>query len=454
MLPSIPGVSQRTNDILMKMTSDHVSRLVKTDSLIKTFVEKLTMKHGHSRDQESYIRQRTREIGRMVLEYRLLTNEKNAMLAGLICPSKFIDVTRATKRAAGFNEDTNLYNTPSLALKIGHSIKDCTEILRGEALMSGDEFLEKKCTSFLSLYSLHWADKVSHHALRSLHESRRNNPKLLPLTDDVVKLSRHLKEEIQVRQHGLQKAKGHNVKRAWKLFAEALLTQVVVFNRKRPGEVSKMTLSDLMKCSSGEENILDGALSEWEKALCRVLWRVEIIGKRSRTVPVLLTSEMKYAMEFLTSKRLAAGITDSNKYVFALSGEGHLRACDAIREISTQCGAKHPEYLRATRLRKQIATVSQIMNLKENELDILANFLGHDIRTHRQYYRLPNSTLQLAKVSKLLLKMENGDIKGLSGKSFEDIEVDPNEDFNNAEDSYSEDDCIVEEGKINVIGGV
>jgi len=31
-----------------------------------------------------------------------------------------------------------------------------------------------------------------------------------------------------------------------------------------------------------------------------------------------------------------------------------------------------------------VATVSQILNLKDNELDTLAQFLGHDIRVHRK----------------------------------------------------------------------
>ena len=36
-------------------------------------------------------------------------------------------------------------------------------------------------------------------------------------------------------------------------------------------------------------------------------------------------------------------------------------------------------------------------------MDQLANFLGHDIRIHREFYRLPEKTLQLAKVSKVLM---------------------------------------------------
>ncbi|XP_062407337.1 uncharacterized protein LOC134098323 isoform X1 [Sardina pilchardus] len=61
------------------------------------------------------------------------------------------------------------------------------------------------------------------------------------------------------------------------------------------------------------------------------------------------------------------------------------------------------------------------MNLKDNELDQLADFLGHDIRVHREYYRLPQSTIQLAKISKLLMAMEKGSVKDIQGKSLDEI---------------------------------
>lgn len=59
------------------------------------------------------------------------------------------------------------------------------------------------------------------------------------------------------------------------------------------------------------------------------------------------------------------------------------------------------------------------MNLKDNELDQVAKFMGYDIRVHREYYRLSENTLQLAKISKLLLAMEKG-IDAYKGKSLEE----------------------------------
>lgn len=45
------------------------------------------------------------------------------------------------------------------------------------------------------------------------------------------------------------------------------------------------------------------------------------------------------------------------------------------------------------RLRKDVTMMTQIMNMKENELDILANFVGHDIRVHREFYSMPDEVM-------------------------------------------------------------
>lgn len=67
--------------------------------------------------------------------------------------------------------------------------------------------------------------------------------------------------------------------------------------------------------------------------------------------------------------------------------------------------------------------MSQILNLKENELNSLAAFMGHDIRIYREYYRLPDSIMQTAKLSKLFQALEKGDLLKNSGKSLNEIQV-------------------------------
>ena len=68
--------------------------------------------------------------------------------------------------------------------------------------------------------------------------------------------------------------------------------------------------------------------------------------------------------------------------------------------------------------------ITQLLNLKDNELDLVARFMGHDVRVHREYYRLPEDTLELAKVSKLLLNLEKGELSECKGKSLDEIPID------------------------------
>ncbi|XP_041816802.1 uncharacterized protein LOC121623553 [Chelmon rostratus] len=71
-------------------------------------------------------------------------------------------------------------------------------------------------------------------------------------------------------------------------------------------------------------------------------------------------------------------------------------------------------------------------------MDQLATFLGHDIRVHREFYRLPESTLQLAKVSKLLMAMEKGKLSDLQGKGLDDIDINPDDEVATSDEDSSE----------------
>ncbi len=103
-------------------------------------------------------------------------------------------------------------------------------------------------------------------------------------------------------------------------------------------------------------------------------------------------------------------INPDSKYFFALPGTDN--SCQSVfasfRKYSVLCGAEFLQYLRSRNLRKHFASLCTLQNLKENELDVVADFMGHDIRVHRSYYWLPQSTLQLVKMGTLISKKESG----------------------------------------------
>ena len=127
-----------------------------------------------------------------------------------------------------------------------------------------------------------------------------------------------------------------------------------------------------------------------EKKLCRHSSRIVIRGKRGRPVPIHLTPKMLCALELLVRQREACGVLKDNCYMFTRpEAMTHFRGSVCIRGFAKVCGAKCPKSLTSTRLRKHAASPSSVLNMKDTEMDQLANFLGHDIRIHPEFYLLP-----------------------------------------------------------------
>ena len=74
--------------------------------------------------------------------------------------------------------------------------------------------------------------------------------------------------------------------------------------------MSKMRLSNYERSMlTHDEETITAALTPLEK-----LTRVQIPGKRGRTVPVLLTTAMKRATDLLLSTKRKAGIAEENTF--------------------------------------------------------------------------------------------------------------------------------------------
>lgn len=89
----------------------------------------------------------------------------------------------------------------------------------------------------------------------------------------------------------------------------------------------------------------------------------------------------------MISLREKAGVADDNMFLFGKDENAFFNGSGAMRTLSEKSGAKNPDLLRSTKLRKQLATMSQVMNMQPGELDVVARYLGHSIDVHRQFYR-------------------------------------------------------------------
>ena len=152
------------------------------------------------------------------------------------------------------------------------------------------------------------------------------------------------------------------------------------------------------------------SLIAFEFAFCTIFKRVAIRGKRGWNVTLTRTVEIETAMDLLVNVRDGMGVNKLNPYLSTIPGgsEFFILGPPMLYLKMKSCDMSCPQVITPTNLRKHIATLSQLLNLQESELELLANHLGHDITVDRGFYQLPEDTLNLAKVGKLLLALEKG----------------------------------------------
>lgn len=102
---------------------------------------------------------------------------------------------------------------------------------------------------------------------------------------------------------------------------------------------------------------------------------------------------------------------------------GCFRTDVLLQRMAVASGAKNPSPLAGTRLRKQVATMVQFLNLRDHKKHALAKFLGHTIEVEFQFYQLNDSVIELAKISKLLMNLEQGKIAQMKGPNVNEIEL-------------------------------
>nr|XP_054759056.1 uncharacterized protein LOC129265092 [Lytechinus pictus] len=219
---------------------------------------------------------------------------------------------------------------------------------------------EQEAKNFMTLKNTEWAEKVSCEALNTMAKRKYEKVVELPLSDDLKKFSEFLQQEIEACED---------------------LTDPTTY---------------------------------------RVIPYVS--GKRGRKVPVLIPQDCKATMDKLVAHRHEGGITKDNVYFFARPGcQTSLRASDSLQALAEEADLMKPQLIRTTKMRKYCGTVSQILNLSESQLDWLADHMGHDIRVHREFYRLNESTVELAKVAKLMIAIDEGKAGKLIGKNLDEI---------------------------------
>jgi hypothetical protein len=198
--PSPSGTPEMFNDLTKSMRQDDVTNIVKTDPAIWGFGCHLMNKvMGSSTDtvgNKKTVTQQLRSLGRLIKAAREITTMKTTK--DLVSPENFKETIKVARHVVGFDETTSKSEIPSLNGKLGTGLNNMAKYLRAEALQYLDH-----------------AEAERYHAFSTIKE--------------VTQGIKELKEVVSTAN--------------WKQLCEATLTNVILFNRRREGEVSKMELN-------------------------------------------------------------------------------------------------------------------------------------------------------------------------------------------------------------------
>ncbi|PIK32850.1 hypothetical protein BSL78_30338 [Apostichopus japonicus] len=402
------------------MRTDTIGKLARSDTLIVALGNQWLMRNlGNKLMRKYYVSAVMRLSSRLLLTLRgMVTPSTGIYMEDYLVPGYFTYVAKAALQVAQQDaaDEENL-RAPSNALKLSFDIKRMANIKVAKAIQAQNQEKKASAKDFLELMSIEWTTKLE----RVVLEERKGESKPLPLPSDIMKFSQYLTREAAACD--LQDKSYSNYRKVVML----TLASLISYNRRRPGEVQAIRLSSYFSRKHGANEIsneISGDLSNFEKKLLEEQDLLEVRGKCGKFVPVIVPAYIKPLLEFITDSvvRHTAGISTSNKYVFANNRSGVIRGGYAMVVMTNEAPLTKPERIRGTNMRRFMATMSQGLNISPQQQRWVVDHMGHTLDVHNIHYKSTLDVIERVDISKLLLMMDLGQIGRFKGKRLDEIQ--------------------------------
>jgi hypothetical protein len=252
--------------VISKMKQDDISFRAKQDDLIMMFGSAIIEKNGER--NAAYVSQRMRQLSRLLIQ---INKKVDGDLKEFLNPAKFDIVIEAVRDVCSFyrEEDRNKVAIPSLALKLGHNLRKCAQIYRGVGLREKDEQVTSDTKNFLELMDYEWSDRVSSSSLSTMEQAKHNKEEMIPLTSDLEILRKSMEKKLKKLKEELKHQAQPDT---WYELAAVTAARVIIFNKRRSGEASRLLLSSYQRrvdWQTGGCDAIKSTLSPLERHLCK-----------------------------------------------------------------------------------------------------------------------------------------------------------------------------------------
>ncbi|XP_072239331.1 uncharacterized protein [Leuresthes tenuis] len=248
---------------------------------------------------------------------------------------------------------------------------------------------------------------------------------------------------------------------AWRLLCHSSLALLILYNRRRECEVSKLSIAEYRARVTPQCPVpvppgappaltpLEASLSPFERLVLPHLPRVGVQGKRGRIQPLILPPHCEPCLELLLQTRLDVGVDPANPYVFARpyhSPATPLRGTDLLRSLARSSGTRNPRALTQTRVRRQVAILTQLLLLGEGEepgqpgssaVERLEHFLEREYHVTQNCAGIGQDPGLMGRVGRVVLCGERDGVL-FRGMSLNHICLELDVMSGNSADSYSE----------------
>ncbi|KAJ0051009.1 hypothetical protein NL108_012149, partial [Boleophthalmus pectinirostris] len=248
---------------------------------------------------------------------------------------------------------------------------------------------------------------------------------------------------------------------AWRLLCHSSLSLLILYNRRRECEVSKLLISEYHARVTPQCPVpvppgappaltpLEATLSPFERLVLTHLPRVGVQGKRGRIQPLILPPHSEHCLELLLQTRQGVGVDPANPYMFARpyhSPATPLRGTDLLRSLARSCGIHNPRVLTQTRVRRQVGILTQLLLLGEGEepgqegggaVERLEHFLEREYHVMQSCADIGQDAVLMGRVGRVVLCGERDGVL-FRGMSLNHICLELDVMSENSADSYSD----------------
>lgn len=399
---------QMMKQIISEGYKDDLCAIMTEDSILMEYGNQMAMENAKKNfpKNRNAIRSRLRSVASFLKVCREM-DPTISSISSLFCINKYHLVDAAIKKLGQYDTESGDYKVPSIPMNLGFLLKRCADIVNLRALAENNESLIREVGGWVQFYRNTYHRTMAKPAKNQLRADRRNKDESLPTPSDIQKLSKHL---LLSAQKSSAELKAKYSKEAFNTLSKNTLVYIICYNRKRLGEVERLTIDDFNKRRTVSEDSEEyKLLNPIQQKKCKETFIIGMEGKANQDVYIILARQFVNYILLLLRHREEAGIGPNNKYVFGQSKNGHISAYHTLANIAKICGAVNPERLRTTLLRKQVATLIQVMNFTEGDVNNFSKFMGHTLFVHKEFYEQNHDLTMVCKMATLLNAIQEND---------------------------------------------